>query len=150
MGRAKKPKSIDKFQSAVGYLAEYSGVRGVVISDREGLVLVGGGAAGPELERYAAYAVEIINAVRSPFHKFLEPEIERLVIKTSHDWLTIAVSSPLMLVVVADRQADDLLHIRITRSLEMISSYVKEKYSFSSAADNSKAKNSKSLEAIYV
>jgi predicted regulator of Ras-like GTPase activity (Roadblock/LC7/MglB family) len=150
MGRAKQPKSIDKFQNAVGYLAEYSGVRGVVITDREGLVLVGRGAESPELERYAAYALEIIKAVRSPFHELLKSEIEHLVIKTSHDWLTIAVSVPLMLVVVADRQADDLLHIRITRSLEMISSYVREKYSFSSATDNSKAKNAKSLEAIYV
>ncbi|OGC90262.1 MAG: hypothetical protein A2W25_05805 [candidate division Zixibacteria bacterium RBG_16_53_22] len=149
MGRAKKPKSVDKFQNAVAYLAEYSGVRGVVIADHEGLVLTGRGAKNFELEKYAAYAMEIINAVGVPFHRLFEPGIEYLVIKTSHDWLTIAVSPPVMLLVVADRQADDLLHIRITRSLELISSYVKEKYSVSSAIDNSK-KNARSREAIYV
>jgi predicted regulator of Ras-like GTPase activity (Roadblock/LC7/MglB family) len=150
MGRAKQVKSNDRFQSAVGYLVEYSGVRGVVITDGEGLVLAGGGVNGFEPEKYAAYSLEILNSTRGSLQKLLKPEIDYLGIKTPHDWLTIAVCHPLMLVVVADRQADDLLHIRVTRSLEMISANLRERYSLVPPADNAKTKNAKSLEAIHV
>jgi predicted regulator of Ras-like GTPase activity (Roadblock/LC7/MglB family) len=150
MGRAKQVKNIDKFQNAIGYLIEYSGVKGAVIADFEGLVLAGGGINGFEPEKYAAYSLEIINAVQGPLQKLLRPEVDHLGIKTPRDWLTIAVAHPLMLVVAADRRADDLLHIRIARSLEMISSKLKEKYSLAPSADNTKAKNAKSLEAINV
>jgi predicted regulator of Ras-like GTPase activity (Roadblock/LC7/MglB family) len=147
MGRAKQLKSIDKFQNAVGYLIEYSGVKGVVIADSEGLVLTGGGSDGFATEKYAAFALELVNVLRNPLEKLMKPEIEYIGIKTPDYWLTIAISHPLMLVVAADRQADDLLHIRIARSLEMISSHIREKYP---AIENLKAKNARNLEAIHV
>jgi predicted regulator of Ras-like GTPase activity (Roadblock/LC7/MglB family) len=150
MARAKQTKSTDKLKNAIGYLTEYSGVKGAVIADSEGLVLASGGSNGFEPERYAAYSVEIVNALKGPLKGVLSPEIERLSVKTPSDWLTIVVLQNFMLVVAAGRQADDLLQIRISRSLEMITSNLSEKYSSFRKAEKPKTKNAISLEAIHV
>ena len=60
--------------------------------------------------------------------KLIDPGCEFLSVKTDKDWITIAQTSVLYLIVVADRKADDLLSVRISRSLGMISSHVKDKY----------------------
>ena len=128
MGRAKTTVVQDKFQTAVSYVAEYSGVRGAVIVDTEGLVIASGGQEKFDAEKHAALAIQLESTLDKALPQLVTPGVEWLSIKTSDDWLSIARASKLLLVVAADRNADDLLNIRITRSIEMISSHVKQRY----------------------
>ncbi len=129
----KSTKIINRFQSSVDYLTEYSGVIGAVVCDDEGLIIAKGGAEAFDAESYAALGLTLVTDVGLKLKRLIGPEIEYVVLKTGRHWLTIAKSSNMYLIVAADRHADDLLNIRITRSIEMITSFVKEKYPSTSA-----------------
>jgi predicted regulator of Ras-like GTPase activity (Roadblock/LC7/MglB family) len=156
MARAKQSKQIkqvkgkDKFLVAVEYLTEYTGVRGAIIADSEGMVIVSHGGSSFDADYYAALSLDIFETVKAPLRRLFEPEVEFLSIKTPVDWLTLAWSEPLILIVAAQRQADDLLNIRISRSLEMIAANVKEKYPILLNTKPANSKNEKSLEEIHV
>ena len=130
MGRAKAAINKDRFQVAVDYLSEYAGVRGAVIFDSEGLTIARSGQKNFDGDKHAALGFLLVGAIDAALPRLTEPGIEFLSIKTSKEWLTIARSASLFLVVAAERSADDLLNIRITRSLEMVASHLKEKYPY--------------------
>jgi predicted regulator of Ras-like GTPase activity (Roadblock/LC7/MglB family) len=130
MGRAKTTTNKDKFQNAIGYVTEYSGVRGAVIVDPEGMVIASGGNGKFDAEKHAAIAIQLEGLLDKTLPQLVSPGVEWLSIKTVEDWLLIARASKLLLVVAADRNVDDLLNIRITRSIEMISSHVKQRYPY--------------------
>jgi predicted regulator of Ras-like GTPase activity (Roadblock/LC7/MglB family) len=130
MGRAKTTAIKDKFKAALDYLTEYSGVRGAVIVDSEGLAIASGGHGKFDPDKHAAHVVQLESVLEKALPQLVSPGIELLSIKTGEDWLTIAKTSQLTLVVAADRNVDDLLNIRITRSIEMISSHVKQRYPY--------------------
>jgi predicted regulator of Ras-like GTPase activity (Roadblock/LC7/MglB family) len=149
MSRAKTTKkSQDKFQMAVDYLIEYAGVRGVAIADPEGLVIAHGGNDF-DAELHCALAQQITASLNAILPKLIAPEVEHLIIKTPQDWLTVARSATFLLIVVAERNADELLNIRIGRALEMISSHLKGKYQPAFSTDPSGVK-AKKMEAINV
>jgi predicted regulator of Ras-like GTPase activity (Roadblock/LC7/MglB family) len=151
MNRAKTAKSQDKFQASVDYLAEYTHVRGAVIVDFEGLIVAKKGAAGFDAELFGALGVSIAESINKQISRLFSPGIDLLTLKTHRDWVTIARSSSFFLVVAASRQADDLLSIRISRSLEMISSFLKEKYPNAISSVPSVAEEpAKSMEEINV
>ncbi len=56
----------------------------------------------------------------------------------------------LYLIVLADRKADDLINVRIARSLDMISSHMKEKYPALLSLESVERKSVKSVEATHV
>jgi predicted regulator of Ras-like GTPase activity (Roadblock/LC7/MglB family) len=143
MGRTKTVKNQDKFQMAVNYLTEYAGVRGAVIADNEGLVVARSGGEKFNAELYCALAKEIASSLNKILPELIKPGIEYLAIKTSQDWLTVARSESFLLVVAAERNADELLNVRIGRAVEMISSHLKNKYRavFSDASSGIKKKN---------
>jgi predicted regulator of Ras-like GTPase activity (Roadblock/LC7/MglB family) len=149
MGRSKANKSIDKFQAAVDYLIEYEGVRGVAIADSEGLVVAKRDSGSFDAEVFCAIALKMTDSLDSILPRLVEPGIEYLALKTAHDWVTIARSDQFLLVVAADRGANDLLNIRIIRALEMISSHLKNKYRKAFSAGSS-AVNKKNTEAVNV
>jgi len=124
----KTVKNTDKFQVSVEYLTEYTGVKGVVITDSEGLMIIQQPKEGFNGELCAAVGLELIKLLDKNLHGIAEPGCEFLSIKTGADWLTVAKTSIFYVIVLADRKADDLLNVRISRALEMISSYMKEKY----------------------
>jgi predicted regulator of Ras-like GTPase activity (Roadblock/LC7/MglB family) len=150
MGRAKHTESKDKFQTAVEYLTEYSGVTGAVIANPEGLVIAHSGNSGFEPDSYAALSLQLIESVQTPLQRVTSPDIDSLTVKTASCWVTVARTKQFLLVVAAERQTDDLLNIRITRSFDMISSYLREKYSSEARGEVSKAKTKKSREDIHV
>lgn len=151
MSILKAIKNEDKFQVAVDYLGEYAGIRGVVIADNEGLVISRSGGADFNSDLFAAVALSIINSLDNQLGRLINPGAEYLTIKTHQDWMTVAQASSLLLVVVADRQVDDLLNIRITRALEMITAHLKNKYPalFPGNKPGSK-RSSKNAEEIHV
>ncbi len=149
MARSKKPvKNENKFQAAVDYLAEYTGVKGAAIADSEGLVVARSGQGEFDAELHCAIALEIVTTLDSTLAKLMDPGIEHLSLKTAGNWLTVARSKPFCLVIAADKKATDLLNIRIGRALDMISS-LKNKYpqAFSAGPSGVKAKN---MEAVHV
>jgi predicted regulator of Ras-like GTPase activity (Roadblock/LC7/MglB family) len=124
----KVAKEIDRFQGAVEYLTEYPGVRKALIGDHEGLVIAESGSKTFDCEAYLAHAVALIDIMEKKLDRLAEPKIEHLSLRTANDWLTIAKTANLFLVVVADTRTNDLLNVRISRSLEMISSHFKSRY----------------------
>jgi predicted regulator of Ras-like GTPase activity (Roadblock/LC7/MglB family) len=149
MGKSKSDKNKDKFLMAVGYLTEYTGVRGAVVADGEGIVIATSGQASFDAEKFAAFAIAVKSAVEGPLGRIANPSLEHLSIKTGRDWITVAQSSEAFLIVAADRRADDLLNVRISRSLEMISSYFKERYPLIIPRERA-GKSTKKLEEVHV
>jgi len=147
MGKSKSEK--DKFKMAVEYLTEYSGVRGAVIADVEGVVIARSGQASFDADTFAAYSIAMRTALEGPLGKIANPNPEHLSIKTGNDWITIAQSSEAFLIVAADRRADDLLSVRISRALEMISSYFKERYPLTIPRERA-GRPAKKLEEVHV
>ncbi|UCE66997.1 MAG: roadblock/LC7 domain-containing protein [Candidatus Zixiibacteriota bacterium] len=117
-----------RLQTAVDYLTDYTGVIGAVIADHEGLVIA---CSPPSLlhgETYAALGPEIFNIADRIIEKIINPGCRYVSLKTDDRWLTIAATMNFHLVVLADQKADDLLNVRIQRTLEMITNHIKEKY----------------------
>jgi predicted regulator of Ras-like GTPase activity (Roadblock/LC7/MglB family) len=118
----------NKFQASAEYLTDYDGVKGAVITDSEGLVVIQSPASGFDGELCAATGLELISVMDRSIGKIAEPGCEYLSIKTGRDWITVAKSTVFYVVVLAERKADDLLNVRISRALEMIASYIKDRY----------------------
>jgi predicted regulator of Ras-like GTPase activity (Roadblock/LC7/MglB family) len=117
-----------RLQEAVDYLAEYSGVIGTVIADREGLTVACSPPALRHEDIYAALGPEIFKEANSRIARLIDPGCRYVSIKTADRWLTVAGTLDFYLVVLADKKADDLLNVRIQRTLEMIANHIKEKY----------------------
>ncbi len=118
----------NKFQAAVEYLNDHAGVKAALITDSEGLVIFGNTGDQFDSDLCAAVGLDLIALLDKNFRGIIEPGCDFLSVKTSSDWITVAKSSIFYLIVIADRKADDLLSVRIAKALEMISSYLKEKY----------------------
>ena len=124
----KGSKESSKFQTAVEYLHDYTGVIGAVIADREGLAVASSPAGLTECDVYAALGPEIIITADRILRKLATPGCKYIALKTDDVWLTVASAAGFNLIVLADKKADDLLNVRIQRSLDMILNHVKEKY----------------------
>ena len=124
----KTAKQQNKFQTAVEYLTDYAGVKGALITDSEGLTIIKSPDEGFDGDYCAAVGLELISVMDKNLRGLAEPGCEFLSLKTGQDWVTVAKSSIFYLIVIAERKADDLLSVRISRALEMIMSYMKEKY----------------------
>lgn len=147
----KVKNQIDSFQVSVDYLTEYSGVKRAVITDREGLVVATGPHDGVDAELCAAICLNLIEIIDKNLAKLIDPGCEFLSVKTGKNWITVAQASVFYLIVVADRKADDLLNVRISRSLDMISSHMKDKYPALLFFDEpAERKSVKSVEATHV
>jgi len=118
----------NKFQVSVEYLTDYSGVKGAVITDSEGLVISHSPGKDFDAELCGAVSLELVHMLDKNLRGMAKPGCEYFSMKTGTDWITVAKASAFYVVVLADRKADDLLNVRISRAVEMITSYLKEKY----------------------
>ncbi len=117
-----------KFQTAVDYLVEYSGVVGAVVADHEGLAVVCSPPGGPNRDLYAALGPQIFKEMDRNIKRLINPGCKFVSLKTEDKWLTVATTLNVYLIVLADRKADDLLNVRIQRALDMVANHIKEKY----------------------
>jgi predicted regulator of Ras-like GTPase activity (Roadblock/LC7/MglB family) len=117
-----------RFQAAVNYLVGYNGVIGAVIGDNEGLTVACSPQVLPEGDLYSVTGLEIMKTMDKNISRLMDPGCGYVSIKTGQRWLTVATARDLYLVVLADRKADDLLNVRIQRTLEMITNHIKENY----------------------
>ena len=125
---AKATKDKCKFEVSVEYLAEYTGVQAALICDREGLVVSAKACEPFDFEAYAAMAKAMVEVLGDTLTSCVDSSIEHVSVRTDDDWVTIAKSSGLYLVVVAANSTDDLLNVRVSRALEMISVHMKDRY----------------------
>jgi predicted regulator of Ras-like GTPase activity (Roadblock/LC7/MglB family) len=128
MSRAQNAKNVDKLQVALDYLTEYSGVRGAAIADNEGLVITKSGLEDFNADLFAATSLVLNSVMDRELVKITDSQLEFVSIKTAQDWITVARSGRFTLIVAAERRTDDLLGVRISRALEMITAHLKAKY----------------------
>jgi predicted regulator of Ras-like GTPase activity (Roadblock/LC7/MglB family) len=117
-----------RLQTSVDYLTDYAGVIGAVIADHEGLVVACSPPSLVDAELYAALGPEIFSATDRNIGRLINPGCKYVSLKTDDRWLTIATTQGFLLIVLADRKADDLLNVRVQRTLDMIANHIKEKY----------------------
>jgi predicted regulator of Ras-like GTPase activity (Roadblock/LC7/MglB family) len=125
---AKVDKKENKFQKTLDYLAEYNGVKGAAVIDREGLVVCRNGDKEFEAEQYAPLALLILEQASKVLHRLQESPAQTLVIKTKSSWITIERIDSLILIVKAGADTDELLKVRINQGVDMIKSNLKENY----------------------
>jgi len=125
----KVEKKENKFQKTLDYVAEYSGVRGAAVFDREGLVVCKTGDKEFKAEVYAPLALLILQQASNVLGRLQEHPAQTLVIKTKNSWITIERIESLVLIVKAGSDTDELLKVRIGQSIDMIKSNLKDNYS---------------------
>jgi predicted regulator of Ras-like GTPase activity (Roadblock/LC7/MglB family) len=137
----------DRFQVAVDYLSEYSGVKIALVLDKEGLVVAQNSPSAIDGEDIAAVGLELLNATNKYAEKLAGPRCEMISLKTTDDWVIIADSGEFYLLILAERRVDDLLSVRVQRSVEMITNYVDKKYPELKTSETAKAPVAKKVEA---
>jgi predicted regulator of Ras-like GTPase activity (Roadblock/LC7/MglB family) len=122
--RAKK----GELEVALHYLREYSGVKGVILVDNEGLVVGGDTLSDFDPELFASLAICLKEANRNLLEKINESQLERIGIHTPHLWISLNQILYFTLVTVADRHTDELLSVRISQAVGMIRKHLEERY----------------------
>jgi predicted regulator of Ras-like GTPase activity (Roadblock/LC7/MglB family) len=124
----KVEKKENKFQTALEYLIEYQGVKGAIIFDREGLVIDYLNRDDIDAEMFSSLALLILDQVSGILNKLGERPVSSMVVKNQDSWITIERINDLLLVVRAGNNTDELLKVRIGQAVDMVRTYVKEKY----------------------
>lgn len=119
----------NKFQSALEYLGEYRGVKGVVIFDIEGLVVGYLSQGNFDVETFSPLVLLMHDSVNSVMKRLGEMPVQTIAVKTENSWITIRRIGDLVLVVNADSETDELLKVRIEQVVDMIKTHLKDKYS---------------------
>ena len=140
----------DKFQVAVDYLCEYSGVKIAVISDSEGLPIAQSSPEGLDGSDLAGLGLEMIRKLDIEMDGLVEPGCELISFKTKSEWVTIIDGERFSLLVIAERRVDDLLNVRIQKSIDMITNHFKEKYQAFEPIKKKSASSVKKLEDTHV
>lgn len=140
----------NKFQIAVDYLTEYSGVHAAVVLDDEGLVISNSPTDDIRNESLAAIGLEIIREINNKINRLIEPDCNLISLKTNKNWLIIAKTPPYYLIVIADKKTDNLLNVRIQKSIEIISDHIKNQYANLNYQNKQLSHPKNKMEALYV
>ncbi|HSG99230.1 MAG TPA: hypothetical protein VLB27_04220 [candidate division Zixibacteria bacterium] len=123
------PASLNGFERGVRYLAEDGSVRVAAVVDPNGLQLASTSRMGFIAEAWSPLAVTMMSENASVFarHGRQRPlQLEALYDDLKIDCRAIG---PFLLMVVAERHADDLLGVRISQASDMIAKYISTRYS---------------------
>jgi predicted regulator of Ras-like GTPase activity (Roadblock/LC7/MglB family) len=123
----KRTKGAD-LESALHYLGEYSGVKGVILVDNEGLVVASDKSSDLDPEIFASLARSLKEANDLILNKINEKELERMGIHTSNLWISLNQILSFTLVTVADRHTDELLSVRVSQVMGMIKRHLEQRY----------------------
>lgn len=123
------PDEISGFERATEYIGENGAVKMAAVIDSEGLLLGSFVRGGADAEDWAPQGLlfESLNdelLARSGFGS-----ADRISLSTADYRVVIAHEERFHLMVVAQRQHDDVLNVRIEQGLEMMRKYVAERYS---------------------
>ena len=118
------------FDRAVRYVGEHGSVYMAAVVDHEGLLYAQYHRGKFVPEDYAPLAQLLVqDNLRSLNHRGFDfSELERIDLGLKNERLVVYKHPFCTLVVIAEKQSDDLLNIRINQGMDIITRYVEEKY----------------------
>jgi predicted regulator of Ras-like GTPase activity (Roadblock/LC7/MglB family) len=136
---ATPPSELNGFERATRYIGEHGSVHLAAVVDQEGLLLANTRRGSIEAEDWAPMALLLASDNQKVIDRvsgFGPPEKIDLVTKDNR--VIVARESWYSLLVIAERQSDDLLNIRINQGMDIIRKYVEDRYG---RKENSKTEN---------
>lgn len=122
-------KDADGFARAVYYIGEHHSVKLATVVDYEGLTMSSFSRNGVDVEEWAPLALLFNEANGKILNRFSYVNgPERLDITFGQEKLYALKVSQFTLLVLSDREDDDLLGVRLAQGSDMISKYVSERY----------------------
>ncbi len=123
----KRTKRVD-LESPLHYLREYSGVKGAILVDNEGLVVACDTLSDLDPEIFASLAVNLKEANDLLLERIDEKGLKRMGIHTPNLWISLNQILSFTLVTVADNHTDELLSVRISQAVGMINKHLEQRY----------------------
>ena len=117
------------FERATRYIGEHGSVQLAAVVDAEGLLLSQFSRGGTVAEDLAPLALVFTKQTRDVLDRAQWGAPEKIDVSVRDKRVVGASEERVSLMVVAERQADDVLNIRINQALEIIRKYMAERYS---------------------
>jgi len=119
---------LNGFERAVRYIGEHGSVSLATVVDHEGLMLANFVRGATEAERWSPLALLFMQNSGEVLQRGRLEAPEKLDILLKDKRIIVARHGVFSLMVMAERQSDDVLNIRINQGLEMVARYVAERY----------------------
>ncbi|MEW5993152.1 MAG: hypothetical protein AB1744_01990 [Candidatus Zixiibacteriota bacterium] len=116
------------FDRAAHYVSEDGSVQAALIVDDEGLLLGRFCRGSLVPEDWAPLALLLESATCAVLRRAVIGSAEKVDIEADRSRIVVARANGCRLMVIADRQASDVLKIRIHQAVEMINKYVEQRY----------------------
>lgn len=120
---------IDGFERAVRYLGEHGSVFMGAVVDNEGLLLANYVRGDVDPEEWAPLSQMFFQQNETVLLRGHLEAAEKLDLLLRDKRITVARDNNFSLMVVAERQADDVLGIRVNQAFEMVKKHMGERYS---------------------
>jgi len=117
------------FDQATRYIGEDGSVQMAAVIDRDGLVLGQFYRGDNDPEDLAPFADLFRNATTPILDRMKLDDPEKINLELKDQKLMMAFTGQFALIVLAERQMDDFLKIRVNQSLEIIKKYMANRYS---------------------
>ncbi|RKX29480.1 MAG: hypothetical protein DRP47_01705 [Candidatus Zixiibacteriota bacterium] len=117
------------FEKATEYIGENGSVKMAAVVDNEGLLLGSFVRGGIDAEDWSPMALLFTDENNRLLNRTGLGQSERVSLTTGDARIIVAREKVFSLMVVADRQHDEVLNVRIEQALEMIRKYTAERYS---------------------
>jgi len=116
------------FDEACRYISLETTVKLVSVVDSEGLLLACHEGTGMDAEEWSPFAVTMFENMANTLDKLNMPSPEVIDMTFREHKLILAKHESICLMVVADRQVNDLLNVRAIKGAEMIKKYLTERH----------------------
>ncbi|MBN1212523.1 MAG: hypothetical protein JXA92_08090 [candidate division Zixibacteria bacterium] len=120
---------INGFERATRYIGEHAAVHLATVVDHEGLLLANFKRGEIDPEAWAPLALVFFESNMQVLKRAATNPPEKIDIVLRDKRIVVARVSKASLMVVAERQSDDFLNIRINQGLDIIKKYIDERYS---------------------
>ncbi|MFZ5980551.1 MAG: hypothetical protein ACOYVF_07945 [Candidatus Zixiibacteriota bacterium] len=119
---------INGFERAVRYIGEHGSVHLAAVVDYEGLMLANFRRGNVDAELWAPLALMFFDINRRVLDRTMSGTPEKIDLALEDIRIVIARINSIYLMVVAERQSDDFLNIRINQGMEIIKKYWEDRY----------------------
>ncbi len=137
--RPQDESSKNGFDQATHHIGVETSVKVAVLVDNEGLCLSYFTRGDISHEEYAPFALQYFEQLQPSLDRSSMGSPEKIELTLNDHRLFLARSGIFHLLVVADRQGDDLLSIRVTQGLEIAKKYFADRYGDKSPAKPERA-----------
>lgn len=128
------------FDRAIAYLGENASVRMALLVTEEGLVLARMSRCDEDIDLWAPLAISLESGVDQILDRFQQrSQPEGLDLSTQNKRIILRRVEHVILMILADPEIDETIHIRIAQATDMVRKYMSERYSpavFARVEDN--------------